>query len=208
MSELSSTVEFLASRNLNSAELSAASSTEELGAAAAAELTTLLNDERAVAVRYWHLGRLLAWARKPLTHGQWGRFLRHWKIDKSRSAKALRIFRAFATPEAIAELTVAEAYERAAEPARKKGKSRRRKPAPNTAAASPPETMQSWTKFADAMTGVVEKQLEEPEFLTPDEAGAALAALGRLLTALHACEDRLRRRTFDLHRDLPAQADP
>lgn len=194
MSEQQSTVEILDSRNLPAAELSATSSTEKLGAAAAAELIAILTDERAVAVRYWHLGRLLTWARKPLTHGQWGQFLRQWKIDKSRSAKALRIFRAFTTPEAVAELTVAEAYERGAKPSRKRAKPRRHKPAPSTAENSPPETIQSWTKFTEAMTGVVEKQLEEPEFLSPEEAAAALTALGRLLAALHDCEARLRRR--------------
>jgi hypothetical protein len=194
MSEQQPPGEILDSRNLQPAELSATSSTDELGAAAAAELTALLIDERAVAVRYWHLGRLLTWARKPLTHGQWGRFLQQWKIDKSRAAKALRIFRAFTTPEAIAELTVAEAYERSAKPSRKKAKSRKQKPAPSTGENPPPETIQSWTKFTEAMTGIVEKQLEEPEFLSPEEAGAALAALGRLLAALHDCEARLRRR--------------
>lgn len=195
MTELPSTAESLDSRNLNPPELSATSSTEELGAAAAAELTVILSDERAVAVRYWHLGQLLSWARKPLTHGQWGRFLKQWKIDKSRSAKALRIFRAFATPEAVAGLTVAEAYERSAKSSRRRTTPRKPRRRPVAEAGTPPETIQSWTKFADAMTGVVERQLEEPEFLTPDEAAAALTALGRLLMALHECEARLRRRT-------------
>ena len=45
------------------------------------------------------------------------------------------------------------------------------------------------------MAEVVEFQLEQPEFLTPDEAAAALASLGRLLATLLQCEERLRRRS-------------
>lgn len=195
MTATESSAEFLESRHLKPGELSASSATDELGAAAAAELAAITTNERSVTGRYWYLGRLLTWARKPLTHGQWGRFLKQWKIDKSRAAKAMRIFRAFTTADAVADLTVAEAYERSAKSSSRRATSRKPKPAPAAAAIATPTTIRSWTKFAEIMIEVVERQLEEPEFLTSEEAAAALTALGPLLTALRQCEDRLRRRT-------------
>lgn len=81
MAETEPTPKFLESPLLNDAEPSAAWSIDELGAAAAAEMAVLVNGEQSVTARYWRLGRLLSLARKPLTHGQWGRFLKQWKID-------------------------------------------------------------------------------------------------------------------------------
>lgn len=120
MAETEPTPKFLESPLLNDAEPSAAWSIDELGAAAAAEMAVLVNGEQSVTARYWRLGRLLSLARKPLTHGQWGRFLKQWKIDKTRSAKAMRIFKRFATAEATTGITVAEACERSKKPTRRR----------------------------------------------------------------------------------------
>lgn len=196
-------VKFLEPQHLDVAALSPTSSTDELGAAAAAELAAITSDERSVTARYWLMGQILTWARKPLTHGQWGQFLKQWNIDKTRAAKAMRIFQGFPTAAATADLTVAEAYARSAKPSsgsatpQKLKKAKKAQPAAAAEATSVPDTIQSWTKFADAMTIVVERQLEEPEFLTPAEAAAALASLNRLLTALQQSEARLRDRTAE-----------
>lgn len=194
-------VKFLEPQHLDVAALSPTSSTDELGAAAAAELAAITADERSVTARYWLMGQFLTWARKPLTHGQWGQFLKQWNIDKTRAAKAMRIFQGFPTAAATADLTVAEAYARSAKPFSGSATPQKLKKAKKSqtaaAATSVPDTIQSWTKFADAMTIVVERQLEEPEFLTPAEAVAALASLNRLLAALQQCEARLRDRTAE-----------
>lgn len=194
MSETEADAKSLESLHLKSGEPSASWSAEDLGAAAAAELAALAADEQSVTARYWRLGRLLSLARKPLTHGQWGGFLKQWKIDKTRAAKAIRIFKEFASAEETAGLTVARACEKSAKPRRRRA-TRPKSEKDSAAEAAPPPIIQSWWQFADAMTGVVERQLEEPEFLAPDEAARALAALSRLLATLHACEERLRRRT-------------
>lgn len=195
-------VKSLEPQHLVVAALSPTSSTDELGSAAAAELAAIRANEHSVTARYWQLGQLLTWARKPLTHGQWGQFLKQWNIDKTRAAKAMRIFQAFPTASATADLTVGEAYARSAKassgstmPQKMKKKANKSQPTGAAERTLLPDTIQSWTKFADAMTIVVERQLEEPEFLTPAEAAAALTALDRLLAALHQCETRLRERT-------------
>ena len=196
-------VKFLEPQHLEVAALSPTSSTDELGAAAAAALAAITADERSVTARYWYLGQLLTWARKPLTHGQWGQFLKQWNIDKTRAANAMRIFHEFPTAAATAALTVAEAYARSAKPSSKNATARKLRQAKKTQPVTAPEStsvpdrIQSWTKFADMMTIVVERQLEEPEFLTPAEAAEALTSLDRLLAALHQCEARLRERTAE-----------
>jgi len=188
------TGKFLESPRLTDTEPSTSWSTDELGAAAAAELAALTADEQSVTARYWKLGRVLTIARGPLTHGQWGAFLKQWKIDKTRASKAMRIFRGFATPEETAEFTVVQACEQCSKTSRRKTRKKPRKNLAAEATSSPLAATRSWSQFAELMTGVVERQLEEPEFLTPEEAATALTSLGRLLVALRDCEERLRLR--------------
>lgn len=192
---MSDDAKFLESPLLKDAEPSAKWSIDELGAAAAAELAVLVTNEQSATTRYWRLGRLLSLARKPLTHGQWGLFLKQWRIDKTRAAKAQRIFKRFATAEATAGITVGEACRRNAKPTRRRATPSNSKKTSAVETAAAPPIIQSWSKFTEIMAEVVEFQLEQPEFLTPDEAAAALASLGRLLATLLQCEERLRRRS-------------
>jgi len=173
-------------------DLSVASSTDALGAAAAMELAALLAEERSVTARYWRLGQLLSWARKPLTHGQWGVFLKHWKIDKTRAAKAMRIFRTFPTVDETTGLTVAEAYERSAKSsARRMVKGKK----PGRRKVALPATTQSWRQLADAMSQAVEQRIEHPESVSGEEADAALESIERLLGTLRRYHEFLRGRS-------------
>jgi hypothetical protein len=86
-------------------------SLDRLEEASVVAYAALVGDERSVTARYWSLGKLLHLTRKHFTHGQWGAYLKKLKIDKTRAAKAMRIFATFSTAEQTAGLTVAEAYE-------------------------------------------------------------------------------------------------
>lgn len=67
--------------------------------------------EGTLAPYYWRLGNALSLARKNFAHGQWEAYLAELEIDKSRASKAMAIYGTFATAEAVAKLTVDEAYE-------------------------------------------------------------------------------------------------
>jgi hypothetical protein len=48
--------------------------------------------------------------RRQIGRGAWGRQLEEWGINKARAFRARSIFRTFPTPEALAGLTVEEAF--------------------------------------------------------------------------------------------------
>jgi hypothetical protein len=71
----------------------------------------IADGERTLAPHYWRLGNALAIARKNFQHGQWQKYLASIEIDRTRSSKALAIFRTFSTVEALESRSVEEAYE-------------------------------------------------------------------------------------------------
>lgn len=71
----------------------------------------IADGERTLAPYYWRLGNALSIARKNFQHGQWQKYLTSVGIDRTRSWKALAIFRAFSTVEALESRSVEEAYE-------------------------------------------------------------------------------------------------
>lgn len=86
-------------------------SIEQLGERARQQHEVIVRGERDLAPAYWELGRALQIARRELRRGQWGRFLDEHGIHRVRACRARAIFRSHPTLEAVAELSVEEAYE-------------------------------------------------------------------------------------------------
>jgi len=61
-------------------------------------------------VLYWRLGQALNLARSHSSRGEWASFLDDLGIEKTRASRARAIQSAFATEEAVAGLTVEQAY--------------------------------------------------------------------------------------------------
>jgi hypothetical protein len=164
---------------------------DRLSAAAVDAYRRLLNDERFLTSHYWRLGHLLTLARKEFHRGQWGAYLKQLGIDKTRAAKAMRIYETFSTEQATSELTVAEAYDRRQRRLRV-ARSKGRSPAAEAEASPQPSSAPGWSQFAQAITSAVERQLEDVEFWTANEVVIALAEVQRAATSLRQLEDRLR----------------
>lgn len=168
-------------------------SLDRLSSAAASEYAAICAGERRHTAGYWRLGQLLSLARKQFHHGQWAAYLKHLAIDKSRAAKAMRIFETFATAEQTGQLTVAEAYEQRQRRPRAAKQTTKRKPASTPLAQR--EAARSWPEFAAVILAEVERQRDEAEFLTPGEVTAALDEVSRAAAALHQLAERLRQRS-------------
>lgn len=164
---------------------------DRLSAAAVEAYQRLLKDERFMTPHYWRLGRLLSLARKEFQRGQWGAYLHELGIDKTRAAKAMRIYETFATEQATSELTVAEAYDRRR---RRPRAVRPKSPAPATEAESSPHERPAlgWSQFAQTIAGAVERQLADAEFWTVEEIAVARVEVERAAAALRRLEERLR----------------
>lgn len=83
---------------------------EELGAYAKAQHAAIVQGEQSLTRLYWSLGNALELARRQFDRGQWGKYLASLGLNKTRVSKARAIFRRFASPEAIGDLGVEEAY--------------------------------------------------------------------------------------------------
>jgi hypothetical protein len=83
---------------------------ERLGAFARAKQEAILRGERSVPPLYWSLGMTLEIARKQIGRGAWGRQLEEWGFSKAMACRARAIFWTFSSPEALAELTVEQAF--------------------------------------------------------------------------------------------------
>ena len=165
---------------------------DRLSAAAVDEYQRLLNDERFLTPHYWRLGRLLGLARKEFQHGQWGAYLNELGIDKTRAAKAMRIYETFTTEQATSELTVAEAYDRRKRKPRTI-RSKRRTPVNEAETPAPREFMvPSWSQFSQAITGAVARQLSDADFWTAEEIAVARVEVERAAASLRHLETRLR----------------
>jgi hypothetical protein len=66
---------------------------ERLGRHAAQIHERIEWQEQTLAADYWLLGQTLNLARREFHHGQWQRFLAEHDIDKTRSSRAMAIFR-------------------------------------------------------------------------------------------------------------------
>jgi hypothetical protein len=66
-------------------------------------------NERSIARSYWRLGIALNLIRKSFPHDQWEAGLQKLGIDKSRAARARRIYGRYATEELLEGVTVTEA---------------------------------------------------------------------------------------------------
>jgi hypothetical protein len=84
---------------------------EQLGEHARQQHEIIVKGERALAPTYWQLGCALQIAKRQLGRSHWGKFLAAHGINRVRACRARAIFRSHPTPEAVAELTVQEAYE-------------------------------------------------------------------------------------------------
>jgi hypothetical protein len=84
---------------------------EQLGEHARQQHEIIVKGERALAPAYWQLGCALQIAKRQLGRSHWGKFLAAHGIHRVRACRARAIFRSHPTPEAVAELTVEEAYE-------------------------------------------------------------------------------------------------
>lgn len=84
---------------------------EQLGEHARQQHEIIVKGERALAPAYWQLGCVLQIAKRQLGRSHWGKFLAAHGIHRVRACRARAIFRSHPTPEAVAELTVQEAYE-------------------------------------------------------------------------------------------------
>jgi hypothetical protein len=70
----------------------------------------IIEGEKHLSRPYWRLGNALILAKKSFTHGQWIQYLEEQGIDPTRASKARAIYRTFDNEEAVASLTVDEAY--------------------------------------------------------------------------------------------------
>jgi hypothetical protein len=87
-------------------------SIDECGLYAQRQNSEIQNNESGLTAHYWWLGCALTFARTNVKHGAWNAFLDEWRINKTRSSKAIAIHRTFPNIADIGELTVEEAYAR------------------------------------------------------------------------------------------------
>lgn len=83
---------------------------EQLGCYAHSQQQRIEEQERLATPAYWRLGKALCFAKKSFGHGQWEKFLEHWRIDKTRASKARAIFAAFESESSLQDISVEEAY--------------------------------------------------------------------------------------------------
>jgi hypothetical protein len=140
--------------------------------------------ERSVAGLYWRLGQALSLARPGFPHGQWGEFLTSLQIRKPRAAKAVAIFHAFATAEAVAALTVDAAY---AQRKRKTCRRRHLTPVPIRGPAKGPML----AAYLRELRRVARRWVEAASATQESEARELLVILDDVLTAMGTMRDRL-----------------
>lgn len=70
----------------------------------------IVKKERLLTPFYWRLGHALELARPDFNHGQWARFLKSQRIEKTRASKARAIYQAFGSAEEVARMSVEAAY--------------------------------------------------------------------------------------------------
>lgn len=83
----------------------------ELEQYARAQYEAIIRGETTLAPTYHRLGRSLELIRRKRGRGAWGKYLGSLGIHRVRACKARAIARHFATPDAVAEMAVEEAYE-------------------------------------------------------------------------------------------------
>jgi len=84
---------------------------ERLGEHARIQHDQIIRGEKSLAPYYWELGRALQIAKRQVRRGQWLSFLTAYGINRVRACRARAIFRSHPTAEAVAGLSVEEAYE-------------------------------------------------------------------------------------------------
>lgn len=77
---------------------------------AQAEHQAIQRGEESLTASYWRLGHALTFARRQFARGQWRQYLEELKIEKTRSSKAMAIYRTFPEVKDLAGKSVAVAY--------------------------------------------------------------------------------------------------
>jgi hypothetical protein len=113
----------------------------QLAAYASEQHATIVTAEKNLAVHYWLLGAALEIARRICPARQWSDQLKEWGIEKTRATRARAIRRTFADAQAVAELTVEEAFRRR----KRKIKSLKQRKKRSTSSAVT-ENMNAWLK--------------------------------------------------------------
>jgi hypothetical protein len=116
-----STVESIVCSSHSFATPDASWAFDQLGQYAQSVDRAITEGERSLTPADWNLGLALELARRQFSYRQWGRFLAGLNVDPTRASKARAIHRTFQSADAVAELSVKEAYQR---------RKRRRRPRP------------------------------------------------------------------------------
>ena len=82
----------------------------ELTDYAKTEHASIQQEEESLATSYWRLGYALTLAKRHFGRGQWGKYLAEQGIDKTRSSRAMAIYRTFPGMEGLAGKSVDAAY--------------------------------------------------------------------------------------------------
>ena len=154
-----------------------------------------------LAGSYWRLGHALTLARRHFARGQWGKYLEELGIDKTRSSKAMAIYRTFPCIDKLRGHSVESAYN---ERVRKKRANRVRDSEseddspPTNSEASEAATSGHGTlrEFLSCMHAESEHWVHEAAFVEGAEAAEALILCTQALAALQ-----------EIHRSLQQQAE-
>ena len=82
----------------------------ELTSYAKTEHASIQQEEESLAASYWRLGHALTLARRNFGRGQWAKYLAELEIEKTRSSKAMAIYRTFPGMEGLAGKSADAAY--------------------------------------------------------------------------------------------------
>jgi len=85
-------------------------SLDELANYAKTEHTTIQQAEESLAATYWRLGHALILAKRHFGRGQWGKYLAELGIEKTRSSRAMAIYRTFPDMAGLEGKSVDAAY--------------------------------------------------------------------------------------------------
>ena len=159
---------------------------DKLGEFARQQQRRIVDGEQELTFVYWKMGQALEFARKQLTHGQWGAYLGDLGIEKTRASKARAIFRTFPSLQDVEGKSLEEAYQCR----------ERRQEQPQRAAKRKPKSKGKALKaFLGSVPKEAEAMLSQAATMQPPEAR-------KLITAIDAAIENLQR----LRETLAAQA--
>jgi len=149
---------------------------------AQAQHQAILDEERELAVKCWRLGRALQLLRRSFNHGQWEQLLTQLDIEKTKASRARAIARTFEKEDALAGLTVKQAYD--------KRPRKLRKPAPEP--SEPKQETGRLGQFLDHVTRTADLFVDEAGFAEEAEAMSLLPAIEAAMQKLEQIRVLLR----------------